>query len=129
MVESNNNNKFYMGNQNLKRNDFEETITEEEMKHRISEIKKCRDDVLYFADKYFYIVSPDEGKHIINLFDKQKTLIRSFQDYKRCVVLASRQTGKCHTVETLYTVRRLKSDGEYEVRILTAGEFHKLSNR
>jgi hypothetical protein len=95
-----NNKKFYMGNKRLKAEGFEETIGKVEFKKRVREIKRCKEDILYFAEKYFFIVSPDKGKHRIQMFDKQKQLVKSFQEFDRVVTLAARQTGKT----TAYTV-------------------------
>lgn len=95
-----NNAKFYNGNRRLKAEGFEETISKVEFKRRVREIKRCKEDILYFAEKFFYIVSPDKGKHKIEMFEKQKQLVQSFQDHSRVVTLAARQTGKT----TAYTV-------------------------
>ena len=41
----------------------------------ISELRKCKEDILYFAENYFYIVNLDEGRQKIKLYDPQKIAI------------------------------------------------------
>jgi hypothetical protein len=65
----------------------------------VEEIKKCMDDITYFAEKYFTIVS-HKGKEIIQLYPKQRELIQSITENQNTIVLASRQTGK----STVYTI-------------------------
>lgn len=85
---------FFRNNENLKTENVTELISREEFEKRVIEISRSREDILYFAEKYFTIVSPGKGKHIIELFPKQKQLLKFFQDNDRCVVLSSRQTAK-----------------------------------
>ena len=39
----------------------------------VSEIKKCSENLIHFAETYFYIISLDEGKQTIALHLYQKT--------------------------------------------------------
>ena len=82
-----------------KKNDELEQITRDEFVWRAQELKKCRDDIVYFANKYFRIISPDvnEGRGglgVIKTYSKQEDLLRFFQKYNRVVTLAARQSGK-----------------------------------
>lgn len=82
-----------------KKNDELEQITREEFLWRAQELKRCRDDIVYFANKYFRIISPDvnEGRGglgVIKTYKKQEDLLRFFQKYNRVVTLAARQSGK-----------------------------------
>lgn len=88
------NNNNYRGNNNLKSEDCIDYITAEEYNHRISEIVKCRNDILYFAEHYYTIVSVDRGKEIIKLYSKQRELLKCLEQNNRVVCLASRQSGK-----------------------------------
>ncbi len=81
-------------NEQLKAPNAVEYITEEERDRRYRELIRCKNDPIYFAERYFYIVAPQLGKHIIRLFEKQKDLIREMVKEDRIVCLASRQTGK-----------------------------------
>lgn len=83
-------------NEQLKAPHATEYITKEEYEFRAQEIIRCRKDPIYFAEKYFTIVSPDPrvGKHIIKMYPKQKELINTMMNEDRICVLASRQVGK-----------------------------------
>ena len=87
--------KLYIrNNEALKAPDVVEYLDKDEYTRRLVEIKKCMDDIIYFAENYFYIVSIDKGKHIIELYDYQKNMLTTFQNNGRVVVLAARQSGK-----------------------------------
>jgi len=57
------------------------------------EIKKCKRDILYFADRYAFAMT-DEGIAKINLRDYQREVLREFQNNRFSILLASRQIGK-----------------------------------
>lgn len=67
---------------------------------QIEEFRKCKEDVIYFAENYFYIVNLDEGKQKIKLYEPQKDAILKIVNNRRTVICASRQVGK----STLMTV-------------------------
>ena len=46
-----------------------ETISEEEFERRALEIARCKRDIVYFAEKYYRVISLDKGLHIIKLYD------------------------------------------------------------
>ena len=77
-----------------------EQVSDEEFRRRILEIAKSKRDIVYWAEKYFYIVTLDKGLQLIKLYDKQKQLLRHIVDNDRSIVLSARQTGKT----TSYTV-------------------------
>lgn len=64
------------------------------------ELQRCRDDIVYFAEKYFTIISLDHGKIKIPLYDYQKTLLYQLQQKRFNIVLQARQSGKT-TVNTI----------------------------
>lgn len=63
--------------------------TEEE----ILEIKKCSQDIIYFANNYCYAMT-DDGIQNITLRNYQEDVLRDFQDNNKCVFLSCRQIGK-----------------------------------
>lgn len=81
--------------------DSSTVITKEEFSRRVKELKRCKDDIIYFAEKYFRIVSLKDGLTIVKLYDKQRQLLNFIKDNKRVVCLASRQSGKT-TAYTIY---------------------------
>lgn len=69
----------------------------------IKDIKKCSQNILHFAENFFYIIDPDEGKTVINLFKCQKQALRTLRDNRYNILLASRQIGKT-TMLTIYAL-------------------------
>ena len=83
---------FYEGKQFLRRGNIVFEYTDEE----ISELARCANDIVYFAEKYA-VVMTDEGIQQVKLRDYQKDLLRDFQNERFNIVLASRQMGKTVT--------------------------------
>lgn len=82
-----------------------ENISPEEFEHRLLEMARCKRDIVYFAEKYFRIVSIDKGLHVISLYPKERDLLRSIVNNDRNIVLACRQCGKCVTGDSKVTIR------------------------
>ena len=78
-------NKFkgYNGNDRLKKTKTEIEWTPE----LIEEYIKCRDDPIYFAEKYIQIVNVDEGLTPIKLYDYQKEIIEKITNHRRVTSL------------------------------------------
>jgi hypothetical protein len=66
---------------------------------------RCAEDIFYFAEKYFYVVEIDKGRHVIQLRDYQKKMLAAMANppqrpddhiphKQHAIVLASRQIGK-----------------------------------
>ena len=99
---------YLRGNPGLKSANVEEMISRDELNNRISEITKCKKDPTYFANRYFTIISPKKGKHIIETYDKQNELLNTFVNNNRVICCASRQIGKCVSYFTWITIRNKK---------------------
>ena len=69
------------------------------------EIKKCVEDPIYFAENYFYIVSLDEGRIKIPLYEIQKKILKMMVENNRVAVVSSRQMGKCLYYDTKIKIR------------------------
>jgi hypothetical protein len=82
--------EMYLGNPNLPSADAKFQYSPE----MAAEIDKCREDILYFAENYFYIIEPDLGKILIPLLPYQKRLLKAFKKHRFNIVLSSRQSGK-----------------------------------
>jgi hypothetical protein len=67
----------------------------------IQEFIKCKEDVIYFAEKYVNIITLDRGKEIIKLWDHQKELLRVMENppegKRHLCILSSRQSAKTTT--------------------------------
>jgi hypothetical protein len=65
---------------------------------QIEEYVKCKNDIIYFAETYFYIQTIDEGRRLIKLYDYQKKILKAFIDppnnKQHICLLSGRQLGK-----------------------------------
>jgi hypothetical protein len=75
-------------------------ITVDYTPEQFIEMKKCMEDVNYFAENYFYIVNLDEGRQTIKIFDAQRKAIDKIIKEKRTIICASRQIGKALGLDT-----------------------------
>lgn len=84
----------YMGLPNLKRANIKTGWTIE----MIQEWKKCRDNILYFAEKYCAITHIDYGTIAVQLRDYQKDMLEIMDNNRMTVCNLSRQLGKTTVV-------------------------------
>ena len=91
---------MYMGNPYLRAEGEKIQMTA----YEVEEYIRCREDILYFAENYYYIQTIDEGRIKIPLWEFQKKMLKVFQDpapKRHVVVLSARQMSKT-TVTSLY---------------------------
>jgi len=69
----------------------------------IKEVRECAEDIIYFAEKHFFITNPDKGKIIIELYTAQKRILRGLQNNRFVSVLSCRQAGKT-TLMTIFAL-------------------------
>jgi hypothetical protein len=62
----------------------------------LEEIKKCAEDVVYFADNYCHVMT-DEGIRQICLRDYQIQILNQYQHHRKNVFVSPRQSGKTIT--------------------------------
>jgi hypothetical protein len=91
--------KYYLGNNKLPTRETKHEYTPE----MINELKKCRKNILHFAENHFYIVNLDRGKEKITLHPCQKRVLRGLRDNRFVILLSSRQAGKT-TMMTIYSL-------------------------
>lgn len=113
-------NKGFRNNPNLNSENSFVEVTKEQCEYYTNEIVRCAHDPIYFAEKYYTIISPGLGKHKIKMYDKQKELIKSMFFDDRIVLLSARQTGKCQSINTKITIRNKKTG---EIEHLTIKQF------
>ena len=91
----------------------------------LEEYARCREDIIYFAEKYFKIVTIDEGEHLIELFDFQRKMLKAFvgdDDPRQHLALcSSRQIGKT-TISTIYILWFILFHEEKTVAVLANRE-------
>ena len=86
--------EVYLGNPNLKKANTPIQFTEEQ----VIEFLRCKEDPVYFANKYIKIVSLDEGLTQFHPYDFQEKLINNFHNNRFNICKMPRQTGKSTTV-------------------------------
>lgn len=106
----------YLRNKRLPKPDAQFNWTPE----MIAEIQKCKDNIQYFAEHYFHIVTSDEGKQKIQLYTPQKRALKALQKYRFNVINATRQCGKT-TLMTIYALWMTCFD-EYKRVVIVANK-------
>ena len=112
----------YNGNPNLPKANTQHNWTAE----MINEYIKCKADPVYFAETYFKIVHVDKGLIPFKLYEYQKEAIRLSSLNRKFVMNASRQCGKCISLNTSVKLRNKKSG---EVMGISIADFMKLRLR
>jgi len=86
--------EIYLGNPNLKKANTQIQFSAKQ----IEEFMKCKNDPLYFTQKYVKIVSLDEGLVPFKPYKFQEKLIKRFHKNRFNICKMPRQTGKSTTV-------------------------------
>ena len=63
----------------------------------ISELSKCANDIIYFANNYCYCMQGSSGYQPITLRDYQEEMLKSYCNNRFCCTLSARQCGKTIT--------------------------------
>ncbi len=108
------------GNKLVKSSGQKVYTTKDEAKQIVGEIIHCMEDIVYFAENYFTIVSY-KGKEIIKLYPKQEELLRQIAENQNTIVLAARQAGKCLFHDAKIKIRNKKSN---EIEEISIGDFY-----
>ena len=74
----------------------------------ILEYIKCKNDIEYFVDNYFYILTGNDGEVIMNMLPTQRNVLRTAVREKDVLLLCSRQYGKCFFTGRLNISKRPK---------------------
>lgn len=90
---------YYLGNKNLPKPDTQFDWTPEMLQH----LERSRDDILYFAQTFFFIINLDKGKQLIKLHPCQLRVLKTLDSERFVSLLASRQSGKT-TLMTIYAL-------------------------
>lgn len=87
----------------------------------INELRKCKEDIIYFAENFFYVVTLDRGKEKINLYEAQKRVLKSFVHESMVVVCTPRQIGKS-TLLTIFALWMACFNDDYRTAIVANKE-------
>lgn len=88
--------EMYLGNPDLPSIHAKFEYTPEQ----VLELERCKNDMLYFAANYFYIIDPDVGKVKIQLYDFQNRILAGFRDHKFNILISPRQASKALALDT-----------------------------
>ena len=107
-------NTFYLGNTNLPTP--EAKYDYEQHPEWVEDLEKCKKNILYFAENFFYIIVTDgePPRQKIKLRPYQKRILRSLRDNRFVVMLASRQSSKT-TLMTIYSLWMACFNSDYRV--------------
>jgi len=103
-------------NENLKSGDEPVMIPADQAEFYTEEVLKCKEDICYFAEKYFTIISPGKGQHVIQLFDAQREFLQAMGNHDRVICLSSRQSSKTTSITIFglfYTLFRIIRRSSY----------------
>ncbi len=68
---------------------------------QLREVNKCMSDPIYFAKKYFKVISLDDGLIDFDLYEYQEEAITKFMKSRNMILNASRQSGKTSVVTVI----------------------------
>lgn len=72
-------------------------------KYEMDELRKCAADPIYFGEKYCKLFT-EKGYVSVKLRDYQQGIIEGIHEHRNCIIMASRQIGKCLSFSTLVNV-------------------------
>lgn len=90
--------QFYLNNPGLPTRNSEYEWTPE----MIDALERSKDDISYFAENFFTIINKS-NREVIKLYDKQKSILNTFMDNNRVILLTSRQFSKT-TLLSIYVL-------------------------
>jgi len=94
---------------------------------KILELKKCKEDPLYFMENYVKVVHPINGAVPFNMYDYQKRIIHGVHENRCAVVLSPRQTGKCLFANTtINTITKPTGIKKIILKFLDKEKYNKL---
>lgn len=113
---------FLQNNIELRKPNLTYLYTNEEL----MELKRCSKDPIYFADKYGKLFTENGYQHI-KVRDYQQGLLEGMYEHKKCILMCSRQLGKCFLGDSKIKIRNKKTGEIIETR---ADEFfEKIKNK
>jgi hypothetical protein len=111
--------QYYRGDRNVPKSEAQFEWTPK----MVQELKKCKEDIVYFAENYFYIVNLDRGKEVIKLYTRQRQILKSLVSSRYTCVLSCRQAGKS-TLMTIYALWMACFDGNQEIFLVGADVYN-----
>lgn len=110
---------MFQGNPNLRGIGEQIEYSEEQLKEYI----RCKEDIIYFAEKYFHIISIDKGEIKIPLREYQKKILKALMNppKRHSLISAPRQSSKTSTV-SIYMTHFMIFNSEKTIAVLANKE-------
>lgn len=91
--------------------------------HQIKELIRCREDIIYFAEKYFYIKTVDKGDILIPLFEYQKRILKAYVDppKRHIILMMPRQYSKT-TCTSVFMIHYMLFNSSKNIAVLANKE-------
>lgn len=109
----------YLGNNLLKKVGTNVEWTQE----MVSEWIRCKDDPVYFTEKYIKIINLNDGLVNFIPYDYQREIISTVHSSRYTIVTTGRQSGKCFEKNQRLTLKNKKTG---EIISLSAIEFKNI---
>lgn len=87
----------------------------------VEELRRCQEDIIYFAENFFYVITLNEGKRRIQLYEPQKRVLRSLVNNRFVSLLSCRQSGKT-TLLTIFVLWMICFNDDYRAAIVANKE-------
>ena len=117
--------EYYLNNPNLPTVNSGYEYTPEMVKA----IKRCKEDIIYFAENFFTITDLSEGKRKhIPLRKHQTKFLESMMNEKRLLLLTCRQSGKCIYNDSKVRVKFKPLGLSFNIKVGTFFKLMKIKN-
>lgn len=93
--------QYYLGNKSLPTSESTYEWTPE----MVAALELSKNDVHYFAENFFTIITGERKREHIQLREYQKRMLKTMAEKNRVIFNTSRQIGKCLTSSTSITCR------------------------
>jgi hypothetical protein len=87
----------------------------------VEELRRCKEDIIYFAENFFYVVMLDKGKQKIKLYEAQKRMLLNMVNNRFTANLSCRQSGKS-TLLTIFVLWSTCFNEDYRAAIVANKE-------
>lgn len=108
---------YYRGSKNIPVAGAEYAFTAD----MVEEIRKCKEDIIYFAENFFFVVTVDKGKQKIKLYEGQKRMLLNMVNNRFTANLSCRQSGKS-TLLTIFVLWSTCFNEDYRAAIVANKE-------
>jgi len=71
-------------------------------KEMIEEYIKCSKDPIYFITKYVHVIHPDRGMVLMELYEYQERMIKTYHENRLSIAMTARQMGKTTTAAAYF---------------------------